>query len=80
VNSPEPQRYFNYLCMAFGSDQKTFDFLTKEEKNRPAMLPERRGSGCPAEFEKVRSAFNLRIMPHVDPDLVTEVRSRVWVK
>src|SRR5439155_9463305 len=74
VNSPEPQRYFNYLCMAYGSDKKTFEFLAKAEEGKLAELPEKRALACGREYATFLKFFDLRIMPHVDPDLLVMVR------
>ena len=35
--------------------------------------------GRQGEFEQVRMAFNLRIMPHVDPDILVKVRAIQWL-
>jgi hypothetical protein len=79
VNSPDPQRYFNYLCMAYGSDKTTFEFLVKADEGKEPMLPKRRAVRCEREYETFRKFFNMRIMPYVDPDLLTTVRSMQWV-
>lgn len=79
VNSPDPQRYFNYLCMAYGSDKTTFEFLAKADEGKEPILPKRRAVRCAREYETFRKFFNMRIMPYVDPDLLTTVRSMQWV-
>jgi hypothetical protein len=78
--SPEAQRFYNYLCIAYGGDPITFDFL----RPRPgpslfAKLPEHRAEQCGREYQQVRHAFDLRIMPFVDPDLVIKVRASQWL-
>jgi len=78
VNSPEAQRFFNYLCIALGGAPKSFDFLVNPKDNEEQLLPDRRAERCKAEFEQVRMAFNLRIMPHVDPDILVKVRAIQW--
>src|SRR5262245_45708333 len=78
VNSPEAQRFFNYLCIAIGGAPKTFDFLVNPKDKEEQLLPDRRAERCKAEFEQVRMAFNLRIMPHVDPDILVKVRAIQW--
>jgi hypothetical protein len=75
--SPEAQRFYNYLCIAFGSDSKTFEFVEAQD-GADITLPRSRAARCEGEFEQVRKAFNLRIMPYVDPDLLIDVRSRPW--
>src|SRR5262249_8318039 len=67
VTSPDAQRFYNYLCIAYGGDPRTFAFLVKKEKE---ILPKDRAERCSDEYEQVRTAFYLRIMPHVDPDLM----------
>jgi hypothetical protein len=79
VRSPDPQRYFNHLCMAYGSDKTTFEFLVKADEGKEPMLPKRRAVRCEREYETFRKFFNMRIMPYVDPDLLTTVRSMQWV-
>jgi hypothetical protein len=78
VNSPEPQRYFNFLCMAYGGAPKTFEGLAKAEGDAKPILPEDRANRCADEYAQVRKAFNLRIMPFVDPDLVIKVKASRW--
>jgi len=80
VNSPEAQRYFNYLCMAYGGDPVNFAYLAEkpEDKNKEPTIPKDRADQCRAEYTQVRSAFNLRIMPYVDPDLLVKVRATRW--
>jgi hypothetical protein len=79
VNSPEAQRFFNYLCIALGGAPKTFDFLVNPKEQDEQLLPDRRAERCQAEFEQVRMAFHLRIMPHVDPDILVKVRAIQWL-
>jgi hypothetical protein len=78
VNSPEPQRYFNFLCMAYGGAPKVFEGLAKAEGDAKPILPEDRANRCADEYAQVRKAFNLRIMPFVDPDLVIKVKASRW--
>jgi len=79
VNSPEAQRFYNYLCIALGGAPKTFDFLVNPKEKDEQLLPDRRADRCQGEFEQVRLAFNLRIMPYVDPDILVKVRAIQWV-
>ena len=78
ANSPEAQRYYNFLCMAYGSDPKTFEYLTKAPDGGEPALPQWRATQCGGEFEQVRKAFSLRIMPYVDPELLVRVRAMPW--
>jgi hypothetical protein len=78
VNSPDAQRFFNYLCIAYGGAPKSFEFLTTAKDNEEPPLPAQRASNCQGEYEQVRMAFDLRIMPHVDPDILVRVRAFAW--
>jgi len=81
ADSPEAQRFYNFLCIAYGGDPVTFDFL----KPRPGpsafpRLTERRAPRCEGEYLQVRHAFSLRIMSFVDPDQVVKVRASQWLQ
>jgi hypothetical protein len=101
--SPEPQRFYNYLCMAYGADPITFDWVVEPTKTGDPLLPWDRAGiiiihnadkldpktnapmptyvpiySCQHEYEQVRNAFNLRIMPYVDPDLLLKVKAQQW--
>jgi hypothetical protein len=76
VNSPEEQRFYNYLCIAFGGAPMSFRFLVAGEQ---PTLPYERAVRCRGEYEQVRQAFYLRVMPHVDPDLLVQVRAMDWL-
>ncbi len=66
------QRYYNLLCMAYGSDPKTFaDAVTT------GGLPKERAEGCAEEFAMLDRAFRTLIMPHVDMELLGRARSEV---
>ena len=79
--SPEAQRFYNYLCIAYGGDPITFSFLAPRPGPSPmARLSAYRAQWCPREYAQVRDAFNLRIMPFVDPDLVIKVRASQWMR
>jgi hypothetical protein len=72
--SPEAQRFFNYLCIAYGSDPATFKFLIDQN-----MLPVRRAQRCTNEFYALRFAFAKTILPHVDVTLLKRVQSASWL-
>jgi hypothetical protein len=85
--SPDAQRYFNYLCIALGADVRTFGELWGK------VIPRHRAGFCagwlfeddvqitlpPKEYEQIKKAFDLRIMPYVDPDALVEVRATPWL-
>lgn len=66
------QRYYNLLCMAYGSDPKTFeDAVTK------GGLPAYRAEGCGDEFAMLERAFRKLILPYVDQELLAKARAEV---
>lgn len=69
-DSPEAQRFYNYICIAYGSDPSLFAFLVKNN-----TLPQDRADRCKGEYEQVKKAFNLRVMPFIDPDLLVEAKA-----
>ena len=74
VQAPEAQRFYNYLCIAYGADPNTFKFLLDNN-----LLPTRRAQRCGAEFFQLRAAFLKTIMPHVDQALLKQVQSANWL-
>jgi hypothetical protein len=74
VESPEAQRLFNYLCIAFGSDPASFKFLIDQN-----LLPVRRAQRCTNEYYQLRLAFLQTIMPSVDQALLKRVQSADWL-
>ena len=72
--SPPAQRFYNFLCIAVGNDLLDFGGLVEK-----GLLPKERAQGCRDEYEKVRRAFDMRVMPHVDADLVVKVRATDWL-
>jgi Putative metallopeptidase len=78
--SPEAQRFYNYLCIAYGGDPITFHFLTP--RPGPSAVPRlsaHRAPRCAREYQQVRHAFDQRIMPFVDPDSMIKVRASQWL-
>ncbi len=72
--SPEAQRFYNYLCIAFGADPASFKFLIDQK-----MLPERRAQRCTNEFYALRLAFAKTVLPHVDQQLLKRVQAATWL-
>jgi hypothetical protein len=73
------QRFFNTLCIAYGSDvvgrTKTFnDFIQQK------LLPESRRVRCASEFVQAKKAFNRLLLPHVDAELMKKVQGMDWLK
>lgn len=69
------QRYYTYLCMAYGQDPKNFsDVLDK------GRLPKNRAEQCEAEYYQIDYAFKKTITPYVDQNLVKRVKKKAWLK
>jgi hypothetical protein len=73
TNSPDAQRFYNYLCIAYAASPYDYDYLV-----RGGTLPKDRAERCDGEYQQIKKAFNLRIMPFVDPDLLVKARARHW--
>jgi hypothetical protein len=73
TESPEAQRFYNYLCIAYAASPYDYDYLV-----RGGTLPKDRAERCDGEYQQIKKAFNLRIMPYVDPDLLVKARARRW--
>jgi hypothetical protein len=72
--SPEAQRFFNYLCIAIGADPTTLKYLVDQN-----TMPLRRAQRCQNEVLLLRQAFLQQIMPHVDMQLLKRVQSATWL-
>ena len=73
ARSPEAQRFYNFLCIAYGADPVLFAKLKDS-----GVLPKYRLAQCPREYLQERTAFDLRLMPYIDPDLLVKARARAW--
>jgi hypothetical protein len=62
------QRFFNLLCIAYGSDDKLFADLVDK-----GYLPKDRAEGCEGEYRQVAHAMTRLIAPHVDKKLARQV-------
>src|SRR5262249_6829363 len=60
------QRFFNKLCLAFGSDTSAFKDLRDKK-----ILPLARAAGCLREYEQIKSAYSKLF----DPALLAKWRS-----
>jgi len=73
--STEDQRFYNYLCIAYGGDPATFGYVAAN-----GTLPKSRAQGCGHEYEELVFAFTTTMLPFVDPVLLAKVRSVEWLK
>jgi|SRR6516225_8233524 hypothetical protein len=83
----EAQRFYNYLCIAYGGDPKAFkDFVEsagtgmrrpgQPSERRIDLLPQHRAEQCQKEFLDLKYAFDQTIMPFVDQDALQKVLAR----
>lgn len=68
------QRAFNELCIAYGADPVTFDFLVTK-----GLLPKARAEGCGDEYKQIMNAFKLLIRPHLDLAMAKKVLDNTWL-
>jgi hypothetical protein len=75
IRSPTVQRFYNYLCIAYGADRQEYQFLVKA-----GLLPAGRARRCRIEYLKMQQAFRATILKYVDLDLMEKVRATDWLQ
>jgi hypothetical protein len=86
IRGTEAQRFYNYLCIAYGGAKRTFsDFVEGQQSKGPGsrridVLPQERAVRCPQEYLDLKWAFDSTIMPSVDQDLLQKVLARNWLQ
>jgi hypothetical protein len=83
VTATDAQRFYNYLCIAYGGDEQAFaDFVqSKQTQGRHDLLPLTRKAGCRSEYFDLRYAFEQTIMPWVDQGLLRKVLAKKdWLR
>jgi len=74
VHSFEAQRFYNVLCIAYGSNPKLFaDVIDKD------YLPQDRAEGCEEEFKQVRYAIRTLFRPYIDLKLARKAGAFDWI-
>jgi hypothetical protein len=71
--STEGQRFYNYLCIAYGEDPGTFGDLVRD-----TLLKTRRAARCADEYREIDYAFRQTILATLDPDRLRKVQSMSW--
>ena len=71
VHSLSVQRFFNLLCLAYGSDPGTFAFLVEKR-----YLPSERAESCGFEYKRVAFAAQKLLMGRVDREMLEAVRQQ----
>lgn len=73
AHSAPAQRYYNLLCLAYGSNAVLYaDFVESHH------LPKARADSCKREFDQVRFAFRDLVVPHLDLHLAKQVMDTTW--
>jgi hypothetical protein len=70
VHSLSSQRFFNLLCMAYGSDPTTFSMVTR-------YLPSERMRTCWSEFKLTEFAIKKLLEGHIDHDALEAMRQQL---
>jgi hypothetical protein len=68
---PEAQRFYNYLCLAYGRNGEKYQFLVDT-----ANLHPERAKYCAQDYRRLRYSFRQTIMPHVDQPLLKQVQAK----
>ena len=71
IHGLDSQRFYNIICLAYGSDPKYFAAAVTEK-----LLPADRAEGCGDEYHQLLFAFQKLILPSLD----TEAIQRVLIK
>ena len=69
------QRFYNTLCLAYGSDPQTFGEFVEQ-----GWLPPGRAANCASEYQKVKDAFAATVLPFINREAMQQVQQREWLK
>jgi hypothetical protein len=70
VHGTFEQRFYNYLCIAYGAQPATFQRYVDSK-----LLPQTRAVDCAREYQQVKRAFDKTILPNVDQELMKKVQA-----
>src|SRR4051812_26621633 len=70
VHGLDSQRFYNVLCMAYGSKPASFKGMVEK-----GYLPKDRAEGCPEEYHQVSYAVKTLIDPSVDAEVAARIRA-----
>jgi hypothetical protein len=70
VHALDAQRYYNVMCLAYGSDPAFFGPYVKK------LLPKDRADGCQEEYEQAAYAVKTLIAPSIDAKQVEYIRAK----
>jgi hypothetical protein len=74
------QRFYSFLCIAYGGAQAAGEPDTFKDLVQKALLPKFRRERCLGEYQQVEYAFRQHILPHVDQNLMRQVQARSWLR
>lgn len=66
----DDQRFYNYLCLAYGAQPATFQRFVDSN-----ILPAKRAANCGHEYRQIQRSFMKTIMPHVDQEQMKKVQA-----
>ena len=75
AHSLDAQRFYNCLCLAYGSDPELFAAVVEK-----GYLPRERAEGCTDEYQQVEYAARKLLSPHVDKDKLKKARATGWFR
>ena len=68
-HSLEQQRFYNILCLLYGSDPNKYQNLVDQS------LPKSRAQRCPAEFKNIDAAWTRLLAPHLTQEATTAIQN-----
>jgi hypothetical protein len=76
------QRYYNLLCVAFGSDPVKFaNFVAVNRQAQVTDLSNDRADVCVSDYDALQRSFvEVILKPHVDPELQKQVLAAKWLE
>lgn len=76
------QRYYNLLCVAFGSDPVKFaNFVAVNRQAQVTDLSNDRADVCVSDYDALKRSFVEAVLkPHVDPELQKQVLAAKWLE
>jgi hypothetical protein len=75
VHSTPQQRFYNYLCIAYGGNPQAFQpFINL------GWLPKWRVPLCANEYQQVQNAFAKTILPHLDEEIMKKIQNTTWIQ
>ena len=75
VHGLPEQRFYNFLCLAYGADPKMFADVVDN-----GFLPKKRAGNCNYEYETFSKAWRAEINPHIDQQMARTVLDTTWLR